>query len=98
MSLEKEVFPFMAKEEELHAFDLKGCVYVYTVHVCTHGVLSEHICCYQVGFWMDIGQPKDFIVGVGLYLSFLHEKFPDKLEQGENFVGSVLVVSTCSAD
>ena len=42
---------------------------------------------------MDIGQPKDFIIGMGLYLSFLHDKFPDKLEQGENFVGSVLVVS-----
>ena len=25
MSLEKEVFPYMAKEEELFAFDLKGC-------------------------------------------------------------------------
>ena len=42
---------------------------------------------------MDIGQPKDFIVGVGLYLSFLHDNFPDRLEQGENFVGNVLVVS-----
>ena len=26
MSLEKEVFPYMAKEEELYAFDLKGVV------------------------------------------------------------------------
>ena len=42
---------------------------------------------------MDIGQPKDFIIGMGLYLSFLHDNFPEKLEQGENFVGSVLVVS-----
>ena len=24
MSLEKEVFPYMAKEEELYAFDLRG--------------------------------------------------------------------------
>lgn len=51
---------------------------------------------------MDIGQPKDFIIGMGLYLSFLHNNFPDKLEQGENFVGSVLVVSerraTCVID
>ena len=46
-----------------------------------------------VGFWMDIGQPKDFIIGMGLYLSFLHANFPDRLEQGENFVGNVLVVS-----
>lgn len=46
-----------------------------------------------IGFWMDIGQPKDFIIGMGLYLSFLHNNFPDRLEQGENFVGNVLVVS-----
>ena len=26
MSLEKEVFPYMAKEEELYAFDLKGAI------------------------------------------------------------------------
>ena len=72
--------------------------------MCTLYMYVHMVCCLSiyaatnVGFWMDIGQPKDFIVGVGLYLSFLHEKFPDKLEQGENFVGSVLVVSTCSAD
>ena len=47
----------------------------------------------SIGFWMDIGQPKDFIVGMGLYLSFLHDNFPDRLEHGENFVGNVLVVS-----
>ena len=28
MSLEKEVFPYMAKEEELYAFDLKGAVLI----------------------------------------------------------------------
>lgn len=37
-SIEKEVFPFMAKEKELYAFELSG-------------------------FWMDIGQPKDFLTG-----------------------------------
>lgn len=38
MSIEKEVFPFMAKEGQLYAFNLKG-------------------------FWMDVGQPKDFLTG-----------------------------------
>lgn len=37
-SIEKEVFPFMAKEKELFAMELNG-------------------------FWMDIGQPKDFLTG-----------------------------------
>lgn len=42
---------------------------------------------------MDIGQPKDFITGVGLYLSFLGQDEPKKLAKGDNFVGNVLVVS-----
>lgn len=37
-SIEKEVFPMMASEQELCAFELSG-------------------------FWMDIGQPKDFLTG-----------------------------------
>lgn len=38
MSIEKEVFPFMAKDGELYAMELQG-------------------------FWMDVGQPKDFLTG-----------------------------------
>lgn len=37
-SIEKEVFPNMAKDGELFAFELQG-------------------------FWMDVGQPKDFLTG-----------------------------------
>lgn len=37
-SIEKEVFPVMAKESQLYAFELSG-------------------------FWMDVGQPKDFLTG-----------------------------------
>lgn len=37
-SIEKEVFPFMAGDNELYAFELPG-------------------------FWMDVGQPKDFLTG-----------------------------------
>lgn len=38
MSIEKEVFPFMATDGELYAMELQG-------------------------FWMDVGQPKDFLTG-----------------------------------
>lgn len=37
-SIEKEVFPFMAKDQQLFAMELQG-------------------------FWMDVGQPKDFLTG-----------------------------------
>lgn len=48
-SIEKETFPAMCKDGELHSFDLEG-------------------------FWMDVGQPKDFLTGTCLYLSSLAKK------------------------
>lgn len=43
-SIEKEIFPLMAYDNQLHAFDLEG-------------------------FWMDVGQPKDYLSGTGFYLT-----------------------------
>ena len=43
---------------------------------------------------MDIGQPKDFITGMGLYLEHLKNSQPEKLATGDSFVGNVLVVRT----
>ena len=37
-SIEKEIFPAIAADQQLHSYDLAG-------------------------FWMDVGQPKDFITG-----------------------------------
>jgi mannose-1-phosphate guanylyltransferase len=53
-SIEKEVFPFMAKDNKLHAFELDG-------------------------YWMDVGQPKDFLTGTCLYLSNLAHRQPQSL-------------------
>ncbi|CAG8489109.1 3400_t:CDS:2 [Paraglomus brasilianum] len=53
-SIEKEVFPFMAKDNQLHAFELDG-------------------------FWMDVGQPKDFLTGTCLYLSNVAHRRPQLL-------------------
>ncbi|KAH0455018.1 hypothetical protein IEQ34_016942 [Dendrobium chrysotoxum] len=43
------------------------------------------------GFWMDIGQPKDYIIGLRLYLDSLRKKSSSKLAVGSNIVGNVLV-------
>lgn len=48
-SIEKEVFPAMVNDSDLHSFDLDG-------------------------FWMDVGQPKDFLTGTCLYLSSLTKR------------------------
>lgn len=42
-SIEKEIFPEMAKDSDLYAFELSG-------------------------FWMDVGQPKDFLTGNNILL------------------------------
>uniref|UniRef100_A0A8D2JQ93 mannose-1-phosphate guanylyltransferase n=1 Tax=Sciurus vulgaris TaxID=55149 RepID=A0A8D2JQ93_SCIVU len=65
-SIEKEVFPIMAKEGQLYAMELQG-------------------------FWMDIGQPKDFLTGMCLFLQSLRQKQPERLCSGPGIVGNVLV-------
>lgn len=45
------------------------------------------------GFWMDVGQPKDYLTGMCLYLDSLRKHKPEKLGSDSCFVGNVLVVS-----
>ncbi|KAJ3093264.1 mannose-1-phosphate guanyltransferase [Physocladia obscura] len=69
MSIEKEVFPFMAQDGQIHSMELPG-------------------------FWMDVGQPKDFLTGTGLWLSSQARKAPETLATGANIVGHVLIDPT----
>ena len=48
-SIEREIFPKMAEDQELYAYSMKG-------------------------FWADIGKPKDFLIGVELFLNDIYEK------------------------
>lgn len=48
------------------------------------------------GFWMDIGQPKDYITGLRLYLDSLRKKSSEKLASGAYFIGNVLVDETAT--
>lgn len=69
-SIEKEIFPAIAADQQLHSYDLAG-------------------------FWMDVGQPKDFISGTCLYLSHLtSQKSPILADPAQNkwvYGGNVLV-------
>ena len=42
---------------------------------------------------MDVGQPKDFLTGMCLYLNDLRQKSPASLHQCPGAVGNILVVS-----
>jgi mannose-1-phosphate guanylyltransferase len=46
------------------------------------------------GFWMDIGQPKDFLIGNKLYLNSLRKKNENMLAKGDNIIGNVLIDPT----
>lgn len=46
------------------------------------------------GYWMDVGQPKDFLSGSVLYLNSLAKNHPEKLAKGDNIVGNALVDSS----
>jgi len=49
------------------------------------------------GFWMDVGQPKDFLTGMCMYLNDVRQKSPSSLYQGPGVVGNILVVSVVIA-
>ncbi|KAL1122566.1 hypothetical protein AAG570_002896 [Ranatra chinensis] len=66
MSIEKEVFPFMAGDGQLYAMELQG-------------------------FWMDVGQPRDFLTGMCMYLTSMRQKSSPLLYDGPGTVGNVLV-------
>jgi len=43
------------------------------------------------GFWMDIGQPKDYLAGLSKYLTSQQQKNPQVLSQGTGIVGPVII-------
>jgi len=48
--------------------------------------------CYKLqGFWMDVGQPADFLTGTYLYLESLVQEKSSKLSTGTGLVGNVIV-------
>jgi len=49
-------------------------------------------CMTLEGFWMDIGQPKDFLLGSSLYLNSLRKKSSKELSAESNTIGNVLIV------
>lgn len=46
------------------------------------------------GFWMDVGQPKDYLIGMSLYLNHVRHSYPDQLSTHPGAVGNVLLVKT----
>jgi mannose-1-phosphate guanylyltransferase len=43
------------------------------------------------GYWMDIGQPKDYLLGQKLFLQSVRARNPERLASGPNITGDVLI-------
>mmetsp|Transcript_8414 Transcript_8414/g.25281 ORF Transcript_8414/g.25281 Transcript_8414/m.25281 type:complete len:372 (+) Transcript_8414:257-1372(+) len=43
------------------------------------------------GYWMDVGQPKDYLTGLTLHLASLRQRRPEDLASGDCFTGNVIV-------
>lgn len=43
------------------------------------------------GYWMDVGQPVDYLKGMGLFLNWLQQTSAQSLAKGEGIVGNVLI-------
>jgi mannose-1-phosphate guanylyltransferase len=72
-SIEKEIFPVMANEDQLYAMVLPG-------------------------YWMDIGQPKDYLTGMRLHLNSVAQHEPERLARGDHITGNVLVHPTATIE
>lgn len=70
-SIEKDIFPKMADEEQLYAMDLKG-------------------------YWMDIGQPKDYIKGMSYHLKSLRSVDPESLSTKPCVTGNCIIDESAS--
>lgn len=46
------------------------------------------------GFWMDVGQPKDYLTGIGLYLKSQETRKKGVLAHGDHIQGNVLIDPT----
>eukprot|EP00879_Flechtneria_rotunda_P006943 GHRR01007290.1.p1 GENE.GHRR01007290.1~~GHRR01007290.1.p1 ORF type:complete len:302 (+),score=111.12 GHRR01007290.1:460-1365(+) len=48
------------------------------------------------GYWMDVGQPRDYLKGLTLHLDNLRIHKPQQLAAGSSYVGNVLVAETAA--
>ena len=51
-----------------------------------------HALSNSLKYWMDIGQPPDYLAGMGLHLKYLRENSPEVLATGDHIRGDVMVV------
>jgi len=81
--------PSMLSRIELKPTSIEKEVFPKMAHV------QQLFCMNLEGFWMDVGQPKDYLTGMCLYLDSLEEKAPQQLASGSYvFEGTVMVDPT----
>ncbi|SCU94359.1 LAME_0F07162g1_1 [Lachancea meyersii CBS 8951] len=81
---------YILNPEVIDLIDLKPT----SIEKETFPILVEQKSLYSFdleGYWMDVGQPKDFLSGSVLYLNSLSKRSPQSMAKGNNIVGNVIV-------
>ena len=50
------------------------------------------------GYWMDIGQPKDYLLGQKMFLQSKRDKGSEELAKGPNIIGDVWIHPSAEVD
>ena len=50
------------------------------------------------GYWMDIGQPKDYLIGQKMFLQSKRDQSGDELAKGSNIIGDVWIHPSAEVD
>ena len=111
---ENRVTSFIEKPKEFITNRVNTGIYVFSTQIIDKIELKPHylekevfprlceegeVYCMQLkGYWMDIGQPKDYLAGTKMYLAWLKEKKESELAKGDNIIGNVIIHSTAQVD
>ena len=108
------VLKFIEKPKDFIGNKINAGLYIFNTQVISSIELKPHYlerdlfpklaeegqiyCMDLTGYWMDIGQPKDFLNGSKYYLQHLSDRQSDYLAKGQNIIGNVLIHPSAKVD
>ena len=109
-----EVLKFVEKPKNFLSNKINAGIYIFNTRMLSRVSLKPtsierevfpvmaqegQLCSFRLdGFWMDVGQPKDFLAGLTLYLDSLSRREPSKLANNEGVIGNVLIDSRATIE
>eukprot|EP00794_Sanderia_malayensis_P006062 gene6062-6764_t len=86
---------FVEKPKEFVSNKINAGMYIFTAKILDRiegfVLILKASVLHLIGYWMDVGQPKDFLSGMAFHLNGIRSKSPDLLYHGPGVRGNVLV-------